>query len=224
MSIKEEVQRLAEMDMAECLVELDEVAFRLKVGKMDLRKGVDQRRREIKKEAKAADKQEAQFEIGSNVEIAKDLVKVLQGQFTRGIVYDEGNFWHYGDTDWQKLDPTHMHRVVHRYDGATFRVAGGCGVIRLDTRKIESIVKETSILLYRPGSFANQPIGINCLSGFITFAQDGTPHLLEHSPDHRTRHTIQARWQPGCVVDLVGSLLAPIFAYLVSALPAWRGI
>jgi phage/plasmid-associated DNA primase len=223
LSIKEEVQRLAEMDMAECLGELDEVAFRLKIGKMDLRKAADQRRREIKKEAKAKDNQQAQFEIGSNVEIAKDLVKVLQAQFPRGIVYDEGNFWYYADTDWQKIDPTHMHRVVYRYDGATFRVAGGCGVIRLDTRKIESIVKETSVILYQTDFFANQPIGINCLSGFITFDEDGTPHLLEHSPDHRTRHTIQGRWQPGVKVDLVGSLLAEFLHILFQHFPHCEG-
>jgi hypothetical protein len=47
-------------------------------------------------------------------------------------------------------------------------------------------------MLMRKGFFVEAPVGINCASGFIAFASDGTPRLIPHHPDHRCRHVLSA--------------------------------
>ena len=37
------------------------------------------------------------------------------------------------------------------------------------------------------------PTGINCASGFIAFAPDGTPNLEPHNPEHRCRHVLKGK-------------------------------
>ena len=49
-------------------------------------------------------------------------------------------------------------------------------------------------LLSRRRFFAEAAAGINCYSGFIAFAADGTASLAPHSLDHRQRHVIAGHW------------------------------
>ena len=45
-----------------------------------------------------------------------------------------------------------------------------------------------------PEFLQEAPVGINCASGFIRFAADGTPSLEPHHPEHRCRHVLKGRW------------------------------
>jgi putative DNA primase/helicase len=44
-------------------------------------------------------------------------------------------------------------------------------------------------------------IRINCASGFIAFATDGTPTLRPHDPEHRCRHVLRGGWASGWLAD-----------------------
>ena len=54
-------------------------------------------------------------------------------------------------------------------------------------------------ILARPNFFVQAPVGINCTSGFIAFARDGTPTLWPHDPEHRCRHTLKGSWTGDCL-------------------------
>ena len=60
--------------------------------------------------------------------------------------------------------------------------------------KIDSIINEMKAILERPNFFSEAPPGINCASGFIAFAPDGTPTVRPHLPEHRCRHVLKGRF------------------------------
>jgi phage/plasmid-associated DNA primase len=62
--------------------------------------------------------------------------------------------------------------------------------------RINSILNELAAMLSKPAFFDARPAGINCQNGFISF-EEGGPRLLPHAPEHRQRHVIAARWEPG---------------------------
>jgi putative DNA primase/helicase len=68
---------------------------------------------------------------------------------------------------------------------------------------------ELAAMLAQPAFFSISESGINCGSGFIRFATDGTPSLIAHAPDHRCRHTLPGRWsRDAACMPPKGSLLA----------------
>jgi P4 family phage/plasmid primase-like protien len=194
-----QIRGLAALPLAEFAVELPEAAKKLGIGRTDLRKAVEQLRREIaarerdEKRRAARDVFASELEIGSDVEIAKMVnqdMRIALGE----IVYSEGKFWHYADTAWVGVDETDMRKRVHSYDGAYY---GQDSRVRLTEPKINSIINEMGVLLYQRDFFATAAPGINCATGFIRFESDGTPRLVPHDPDHRCRHTLTAHWQSG---------------------------
>ena len=64
--------------------------------------------------------------------------------------------------------------------------------VKLNKTRVDSILNEMSAILARSDFFAEAPIGINCSSGFIAFASDGTPSVLPHQSEHRCRHVLDA--------------------------------
>ena len=103
-----------------------------------------------------------------------------------------------------------MRLSVHEYDGAYFNTpGGGASRVRLNKSRIDSVLNELAALVAQPAFFATSHVGINCASGFICFAEDGTPSLVAHAPDHRCRHTLPGRWSvDAACAPPQGSLLA----------------
>lgn len=135
--------------------------------------------------------------VGSDVEIAKRVREDLTERYGR-IVHAEGAFWHFATTHWEPIPDHALRLFVHIYDGASFQTpAGEPSRVKLSKSRIDSAINECASLCADPTFFETRPVGINCASGFIRFAADGTPEIEPHSPEHRCRHTLPGRWHAG---------------------------
>lgn len=157
------------------------------------------------------------LEIGSDVEIAGRVREDLERAFGE-IVHAEGAFWRYEQTCWCPIPDHELRLAAHDYDGAFFKTPSGePSGVKLSKSRIDSILHEMTTLLADPAFFATAPVGINCASGFIRFAADGTPSMERHHRDHRCRHTLAGRWKPGPTTvlpaeSLLARLLSGVFA------------
>ena len=132
--------------------------------------------------------------IGSDVEIANRIHQDLAGQHGE-IVHAEGEFWRYGDTHWEAIPEHELRLAAHIYDGAYYETPKGePSRVKLGKSRVDSILHELATLLTEPKFFAWSPVGINCASGFIRFAAEGTPELEPHDREHRCRHTLPGHW------------------------------
>ena len=151
------------------------------------------------------------FDIGSDVELARHALAELEEQHGR-ILYAEGSFWRYGGTHWVPFDEGSLRLHIHAFDGSTYMTAKGAARIRLSRRQIDSILNEMVPIACQNGKlepFSEMVPGINCMNGFITFDHEGVPTIVPHSPDHRCRHVIAAKWSGENVTNdrIRGSLL-----------------
>lgn len=118
--------------------------------------------------------------IGSDVEIANRIHQDLVGQHGE-IVHAEGEFWLYGDTHWEIIPEHELRLAAHTYDGAYYETPKGePSHVKLGKGRVDSILHELATLLTDTEFFASSPVGINCASGFIRFASDGTPDIDRH--------------------------------------------
>ena len=73
------------------------------------------------------------LDIGSDVEISRRVAADLDRKFGE-VVFADGRFWHYLETNWREIDERTLRLVVHRYDGALFETRPGkpplCGSAR----------------------------------------------------------------------------------------------
>jgi len=140
-----------------------------------------------------------QLQLGSDVEIADCVARTLRQQ--RGdVIFAEGAFWYYAQSHWRRIANHKLRLVVQGFDGAA--LPGNRAPVKLNKTRIDSIIHEMTAMLARPEFFVEASIGINCGSGFIAFAQDGTPTLLPHDPQHRCRHVLKSSWNEQWILDL----------------------
>jgi P4 family phage/plasmid primase-like protien len=131
------------------------------------------------------------FINGTDIEMAYQVGHDLIKQHGK-IVISEGWVWYYTGTHWKALSESELRRVVHNYDGTRY---GKTGAIKLGKTRINSILNEFMHMHDDIGFFAKPAIGINCLSGFITFPHcGGDPVLQKHSPVHCCREVIKGNW------------------------------
>jgi P4 family phage/plasmid primase-like protien len=139
-------------------------------------------------------RQEAWLEIGSDTEIAGRVATDLGRRFGE-LVQDEGEFWQHNGLHWEAIPAETLWQAVFAYDGALFETpTGELSNVKLGKGRVESILACMQPLLCRRRFFAEAAVGINCASGFITFADGGTLRLVPHSPDHRQRHVLAGHW------------------------------
>ncbi len=131
------------------------------------------------------------LQLGSDVEIANCVAQFLRQQHGE-VIFAEGRFWYYAGSHWRQFDDHELRLAAHRYDGAT--VPRSTTPVRLGSARVDSALNEMKAVLARPKFFAEAPPGINCASGFIAFAPDGTPTVQPHSPEHRCRHVLKGRF------------------------------
>jgi len=138
------------------------------------------------------------LQLGSDVEIAGCVAQLLRQE--RGeVVFSEGAFWYYAGSHWRKIDDHELRLAVHRYDGST--IPGSSSRVKLGKTRVDSVLSEMTPMLARPNFFDGASVGINCASGFIGFAPDGTPHLRPHDPGDRCRHVLKGSWTEGWLAD-----------------------
>lgn len=146
--------------------------------------------------------------VGSDVEIADVLARSLRAKLGH-VVYTDGQFWHHSLTHWSVLDGVALRRIVHQFDRIVPMESKAA--IKLTSHRIDSILKETATMLAVSDFFDIAPPGINCTSGFIEFDRHGCPTLIGHLPEHRQRHVLPARWEPGAPeMPSANSLLAKL--------------
>jgi len=142
--------------------------------------------------------------LGSDVEIARLVASQLKRRFG-SVPYCEGQFWAYTDTYWEPIPRDELRRLVHKCDGLEWGYEHRR--VRLSKNRIDSIINELGVILGEPDYFETHSVGINCLSGFISF-DDRSPRLLPHAPEHRQRHVIPGHWEPARRAEIPdGSLL-----------------
>ena len=129
---------------------------------------------------------------GSHTEIAK-YIKARKEFNKPPLVFDEGFFWTYSKTHWEKCEDHICRKWVQDLDGLQFQKKK---FIISNKNFIDGVLNELSSICARPGFFSESLVGINCLSGFIRVTDKPSISLLEHHHLHRQRHTIQSTWQP----------------------------
>ncbi|TDH60799.1 hypothetical protein E2C06_20080 [Dankookia rubra] len=147
------------------------------------------------------------LEIGSDAEIGFRVREELVQRFNH-VVFDDGEFWYYNQLHWETISTESLWCAVFAYDGARFYTpTGEPSNVKLSKGRVESILACMKPLLWRRRFFAEAAAGINCSSGFISFAADGTPSLVAHSPDHRHRHVIAGHWPCNVSTDVKATSL-----------------
>ena len=138
------------------------------------------------------------LQLGSDVEIAGCVAQYLRQK--RGeVIFSEGALWYYALSHWRQVADYELRLAVHGFDGAA--LPGNRGPVKLSKTRVDSVIHEMTAMLARPEFFAEAPVGINCASGFIAFASDGTPTLRPHDPEHRCRHVLRGSWNSGWLAD-----------------------
>ena len=144
------------------------------------------------------------LDIGSDIEIARRVGNDLASKYGQ-IIVAEGSVWRYIGTHWESLTDGELRRVVHRYDGATFDKKG---TVKLSRGRVDSILNEFTAMHDDLDFFADAPVGINCLSGFIRFPKNTNAPVVEsHAAEHRCRHVIQGHWPVEITDDVQKSSL-----------------
>jgi P4 family phage/plasmid primase-like protien len=155
----------------------------------------------------AGPRQEIWLEIGSDTEIAGRVAADLKCRLGE-VVQDEGEFWHHNGLHWEAILAETLWQAVSAYDGALFETpTGELSNVKLGKGRVESILTCMQPLLRQRRFFAEAALGINCASGFITIAQDGTRCLVPHNPDHRQRHVLAGQWPREFSVELSNASL-----------------
>ena len=139
------------------------------------------------------------LQLGSDVEIARCVAQLLCQKHGE-VVFSEGQFWYYAGSHWCQIDDHDLRLAVHRYDGVP--ISGSSSRVKLGKARVDSVLSEMKAILARPNFFAEAPVGINCASGFIAFAQNGEPTLRPHDPEHRRRHVLKGDWNGNGTLDL----------------------
>ncbi|MGE0190132.1 MAG: phage/plasmid primase, P4 family [Steroidobacteraceae bacterium] len=152
--------------------------------------------------------------IGSDVEIAGRVREDLIDNHGR-IVHAEGHFWRYAATHWKAIPDHELRLATHIYDGAHYKTPKGEPTrVKLGKGRVDSILNELAALLTEETFFTDAPVGINCRSGFIRFAPDGSAQIEPHEREHRCRHTLPGHWQADYSVSgnkLLDQLLHGVF-------------
>jgi len=147
--------------------------------------------------------------IGSDVEIAKRVQKDLIKQYG-DLVHAEGAFWRFRKTRWDAIPEYKLRLTIHAYDGAIYYPPSGFpAAVKLGKGRIDSIINECAVLCAAPTFFDERQFGINCASGFIRFATDGSTTLEPHKsgsplPPYITR-TLASRGQCDATRDFTAA-------------------
>lgn len=133
------------------------------------------------------------FRLGSDVEIANVAVATLKQEFDE-VIFADGKVYAFKTTHWFEIEADHLRALVRGYDGAEVQAGKSVDLVKLNKRRIDSIIFETCSIMARPNFFDATPVGINCMSGFIVIDNNGEVRVEAHHPNHRQRHVLPGRY------------------------------
>ena len=137
--------------------------------------------------------------ILSHTSIAKHIMKTLT--FNKPTpVYAEGCLWVYGETHWVSLDMPQQRQLVQELDGMKV----GKKTFMANASTIDGVLKELCAMCDQKDFFILPPTGVNLSNGFVMIKRNHPACLVEHHPDHRQRHTVNAVWNGGYDRELSG--------------------
>jgi len=150
------------------------------------------------------------LEIGSDVEIARQVIEVLNRAHGE-VVCADGAIWRYNGLHWEPIAEADLRRLVHEQDGRAIKSGNHTIPVKLGKTRIDSILHELAAMVAHPDFFGEAAQGINCTSGFIRIDGDGVAVQEAHHPDHRCRHVLPGIWSTGAEISPpAGSLLATL--------------
>jgi P4 family phage/plasmid primase-like protien len=138
--------------------------------------------------------------IGSDFEVGRRSLEDLRQKHGQ-VIFTDGDFYTYRQTQWAALEPKELHDEIEKYDGYCYQSPENdeWKVIKLNLHKKNSALHTMEQGAFVRDFFGQAPSGINCANGFIRFVFDEgirkwTAVLEEHKPEHRQRHTLPGRW------------------------------
>jgi len=142
------------------------------------------------------------------MEIAGRVIDDLSKRFGE-IVHAEDALWHCHCGLWMKLVDRDVQAVIAAYDGCFYPTGRSTSTVRLNSTRVEGIVKLVSKDLNAPAFFAEATEGVLCKSGLVTIDDGGQINLRVPDPADRIRCRIDVPWGRDIVLKPpVGSLLA----------------
>ncbi|MDC0971445.1 bifunctional DNA primase/polymerase [Alphaproteobacteria bacterium] len=130
--------------------------------------------------------------ILSHTSIAKHILKTLTLNKPTPV-YAEGCLWVYEETHWVSLDMPQQRQLVQELDG----MKAGKKTFMANASTIDGVLKELCAMCDQKDFFASPPTGVNLSNGFVMIKRNHPACLVEHHPDHRQRHTVNAVWNGG---------------------------
>jgi phage/plasmid-associated DNA primase len=165
----------------------------------------DQVHRKSRAEERRKARGPVELQVGDDAELAEYLVNSQM----RDVVYAEGSFWRYERTHWKAIPDHLLSAMVRKLSGMPY---GESGKVNISGKRIDSIIRVLADILTKLEFFEQASHGINAANCFISF-RDGKLVRHAHSPDHRQRHTLPGRWEPGTpTTPPEGSLLATLLS------------
>jgi len=150
------------------------------------------------------------FETGSDVEIARELVDLLHFEYGQAV-HSEGAFHAWTGTHWDVVPDALLRRLVHPLNGAQIIYGRKGERLKLTKTRIDGALHEAAAMMETPGFFSASARGINCTSGLLQFNAGTSPVIEPHDPVHRFRHCLQSSFDPSLSwFPPAGSLLAKL--------------
>jgi P4 family phage/plasmid primase-like protien len=150
--------------------------------------------------------------IGSDFEIGRRSLQDLR-QKHGNVIFTEGDFYRYQETQWVALTPKELHDEIEKYDGYPYSNPdkNETKLIKLNASKKNSAIHTMEHGASSQDFFKETPLGINCANGFIKFIFNKNLNkwsavLEEHKPEHRQRHTLRGNWVEDAPTWVQGSL------------------
>jgi len=150
--------------------------------------------------------------IGSDFEVGRRSLEDLRQKYGQ-VIFTDGDFYRYKDTQWVAFTPKELHDEIEKYDGYLYQnpEKNDVKVIKLSTGKKNSALHTMEQGASAKDFFKDAPLGVNCAGGFIRFVfnnglQKWEAVLEEHKKEHRQRHTLSGNWNGNAPTWVEGSL------------------
>lgn len=139
----------------------------------------------------------ASLELGSEVEIASQVLQVLESDGPQ-LVYDRGMLWGYDPATgiWSEVRPSQIYGVVSALDGALVGAGKDAHYLRIGARTCSNVVALVRSYRDAPGWFDVQPIGGVAFANGVAVVRNGAVELLPPDPDHRLLHQLPFNYNP----------------------------
>ena len=173
---------------------------------------IERKEREYSENKEEGELSNGLITIGSDFEVGRRCLMDLRQKYGQ-VIFTDGDFYRYKDTQWVAFTPKELHDEIEKYDGYLYQnpEKNDVKVIKLNTSKKNSALHTMEQGAFSKDFFKDAPLGVNCASGFIRFVfnddlQKWEAAIEEHQKEHRQRHTLPGNWNGYAPTWVPGSL------------------